>query len=424
MITRIEIDGFKSLRNFSLVLVPFMGIVGINGAGKSNLFEALSLLSRLASMDVISALKAGRGHIRDQFARNKEAHEIIISISIELLLPKQIQFPWGEEIELTHTRVRYEVQLGSTPKIGFKHEKLSPILSDKDTWAPQTQALKNRRKYSEKIDFFSMLEKDPEEPTTYEWIVVPSDERPWGRSSLLEETKTKHFFEQFPNLVSSRTIQLATLEFLRNIHLSQFEPNQLRTTSQAADTKTLARDGSNLPTVLASLAPEEMANVRANFVRFVPGVSNIEVLSRDDELYIEVSSSDGQKLPARLLSDGTLRILALLTLVYSAPPGSLIAIEELENGVYSGRLLELLELLKEISAEEGGPQILLSSHSPTIIAALKNKPGALAFLDVVQRAGLRSTRVRQIREGSHDPRTNISTAEVERILATTQREGL
>jgi len=40
MITRIEIDGFKTFRNFSLELAPLQVIVGLNGAGKSNLFDA------------------------------------------------------------------------------------------------------------------------------------------------------------------------------------------------------------------------------------------------------------------------------------------------------------------------------------------------------------------------------------------------
>ncbi|NJN68174.1 MAG: AAA family ATPase [Chloroflexaceae bacterium] len=40
MITRIEIDGFKTFQNFKLELGPFQVIVGVNGTGKSNLFDA------------------------------------------------------------------------------------------------------------------------------------------------------------------------------------------------------------------------------------------------------------------------------------------------------------------------------------------------------------------------------------------------
>src|SRR5437660_11154888 len=51
MITQIEIDGFKTFKDFKVELAPFQVIVGPNGSGKSNLFDALHLLSRLADVD-------------------------------------------------------------------------------------------------------------------------------------------------------------------------------------------------------------------------------------------------------------------------------------------------------------------------------------------------------------------------------------
>jgi AAA15 family ATPase/GTPase len=50
MLTQIEIDGFKTFKDFKVELAPFQVIVGPNGSGKSNLFDALQLLSRLAEM--------------------------------------------------------------------------------------------------------------------------------------------------------------------------------------------------------------------------------------------------------------------------------------------------------------------------------------------------------------------------------------
>jgi len=52
MITRIEIDGFKSFSNFSMDLKPFQVIIGAKGSGKSNLFDALQVLGRTAYMDL------------------------------------------------------------------------------------------------------------------------------------------------------------------------------------------------------------------------------------------------------------------------------------------------------------------------------------------------------------------------------------
>lgn len=61
MITRLEIDGFKSLRELAVDLEPLTVFIGPNSAGKSNLLDALALLSRLASMSIKEAFKQGRG---------------------------------------------------------------------------------------------------------------------------------------------------------------------------------------------------------------------------------------------------------------------------------------------------------------------------------------------------------------------------
>ena len=52
MLTRIEIDGFKTFENQAIDLTPFTAIIGNNAAGKSNLFDAIQLLSHLATRDV------------------------------------------------------------------------------------------------------------------------------------------------------------------------------------------------------------------------------------------------------------------------------------------------------------------------------------------------------------------------------------
>jgi AAA15 family ATPase/GTPase len=57
MLTQIEIDGFKTFKDFKVELAPFQVIVGPNGSGKSNLFDALLLLSHLADNDLSTAFQ-------------------------------------------------------------------------------------------------------------------------------------------------------------------------------------------------------------------------------------------------------------------------------------------------------------------------------------------------------------------------------
>lgn len=58
MITLVEIDGFKTFKDFKVELAPFQVIVGPNGSGKSNLFNALELLSKLAGGSLAVAFQA------------------------------------------------------------------------------------------------------------------------------------------------------------------------------------------------------------------------------------------------------------------------------------------------------------------------------------------------------------------------------
>jgi AAA15 family ATPase/GTPase len=82
MLTRLEVDGFKSLRDFSIDLEPLTVLLGPNDAGKSNIFEALALSSRLGSRTPEDALKQGRGRALDQFRREgtQVASAIVLSL--------------------------------------------------------------------------------------------------------------------------------------------------------------------------------------------------------------------------------------------------------------------------------------------------------------------------------------------------------
>ena len=110
MITRIEVDGFKSLRGFALDLEPLTAILGPNGAGKSNILEAMALLSRLMTTDVPSALKGGRGRIDDQFSRAGGQLASRMTFGVESILPP-LPAEVAKRRRPTFNRVRYEFVL-------------------------------------------------------------------------------------------------------------------------------------------------------------------------------------------------------------------------------------------------------------------------------------------------------------------------
>ena len=85
MITYLKINGFKSFHNFEMEFTPLTIVAGTNAAGKSNLFDALNLLSRLAEVD--------------KYIQHSEKGKEVICLNYSLsmmnmLMPMKWSFVW------------------------------------------------------------------------------------------------------------------------------------------------------------------------------------------------------------------------------------------------------------------------------------------------------------------------------------------
>ena len=80
-------------------------------------------------------------------------------------------------------------------------------------------------------------------------------------------------------------------------------------------------------------------------------------------LYFEMKES-GQLVPASQASDGTLLVLAYLSILYLPQPPRLLLIEEPENGIHTKRLRDILEILRNLVHEQSHTQVVLTTHSP------------------------------------------------------------
>ena len=112
MITLIEIDGFKTLQNVILPLRPFQAFAGPNNAGKSNLFDALRLLSMLPDHDLPEILLSVRGdpfEIFTQLPDGSYAHRM--KLAVELLLDPHFTDEFEGDVELKRTWLRYEIEI-------------------------------------------------------------------------------------------------------------------------------------------------------------------------------------------------------------------------------------------------------------------------------------------------------------------------
>src|SRR5437879_10209294 len=104
MITQIEIDGFKTFKDFKVELAPFQVIFGPNGAGKSNLFDALHLLTRLVDTDLRSAFQELRGNAIELFTTFSNGQSMNkMRMAVEMLVDRTVQDSWGARAELKYT---------------------------------------------------------------------------------------------------------------------------------------------------------------------------------------------------------------------------------------------------------------------------------------------------------------------------------
>lgn len=497
MITRLEIDGFKSLRGFALDLGPFTVLVGPNSAGKSNILEALALLSRLTSGPIEAAFKQGRGRAIDQFTLQKGEPVRAIRLAAELLLPVDVR------VEGTATnRLRYELTIArerrgsGTETLVVEDERLATIAEAQDLWVARYPALAGRAHHAPPMDILRQVERTRKDLRKtqrrlqvteedgyfqigteaytalaavragldeYEIAIPLEDAQPVLDLAKQQQISHRHAFgavfaagirqmgagraggRQSPPAPMPAPAAAQTLGALRLLHL---DSARLHEESERIGGATLAPDASNLPTVLAALPPHVLGEIRADLVVLVPGISTFEVVADKDSFRIDFELSGGDRLPARLVSDGTLRALALLTALRSRPAASTIAIEEPENGIYPGRLRALLDLVREAADRPGSsappegvagsadeddeepdsiaasPQILLTSHSPVVLAAMRDDPGCLRFIDMVRRNGHLSTRARGVgAPGSGERGTVVSLREIDALLSVATTEA-
>jgi predicted ATPase len=503
MITRIEIDGFKSLRDFSMDLEPFTVLIGPNSAGKSNVLDALMLLSRLSSMSIVEAFKGGRGRVLDQFTRGAEGPGQTIRFAVETLTMASSE----EEVfddEDVQTRLRYELVLERQPspsgvdRIGVKLECLQALLPDRDEWVKarawwspyaryghgghtifqQSAAPSPTARSRQLVELPTGVEphtlKVPRTHTALAWYPQAGP----GKALInIRGQATINALESIREQLNLPTLGAALGQIVRDAEIAaglepanggidmrssegraegpdavttdlrnelvklrsfQLDSTRLREPSERVGADDgLALDASNLPTALAELPPPSLGALRADLVSLVPGLSSFDVVREDESFRIDFEFSGGARLPARVVSDGTLRLLAMLAALRVEPSPSLLGIEEPENGIYPGRLRALLELLQELSlrpeeAAGGGraeapltlPQIVLTTHSPVLLAAMHARPECLRFLNVIRRDGQLVTHVRKVAHGVKpvQAREFVSLREVERILDSAKAE--
>jgi len=165
----------------------------------------------------------------------------------------------------------------------------------------------------------------------------------------------------------------ALRRFITDWNLSYLTADNTRSLTEAGAQERLSSTGDNLPNVIQYLKeqhPHRLTEILTTLSRRVPHLEEVEAsIMQDGRLLLQIKDAPfPSPILAKFASDGTLKMLAYLTVLYDPEPPQLIGIEEPENHLHPRLLRELAEECREASANT---QLMVTTHSPFFVDGLK-----------------------------------------------------
>lgn len=377
MLKRIRIDGYKSLTGTDVTLRPLSVLFGPNAAGKSNFLDALQLLSRIATSrtlkDAFEPPYRGKPLESFTFPQDgikgllaKETASFTIEADIELsravmeAVNRQIremkktkasdEHPEAGERPQSYVRekyLRYRIEVEIMPKSGILRVA-DEYLSALNRKGGESGA---RKPFLEKVGNRLHLRMEGQAHPTYY-------DRYLDHSVLSMPLYPPHY----PHLVALR-------EELSSWFFFYFEPRErMRAPNPVKEVRHIGLMGEELAAFLNTLRALDDPQFRAvekALHAIMPNVTGIDV-GVNELGEVELRLLEGSTpIPARVLSEGTLRVLGLLALGGAKEPPALLGFEEPENGIHPRRIRMITDVLKTRTAT-GDTQFVVTTHSPIL----------------------------------------------------------
>jgi predicted ATPase len=254
----------------------------------------------------------------------------------------------------------------ATDKWYKRHKGAKP-----DLWIPKITGGRN----------VAYINTEPDKENQIPTIYLRQDGTRGGKPSRADEVTVLSGVAntEFPHAFAMR-------EEMRHWKLLQLNPVELRKPSPRLAKDLIGADGSNLPAALARMKAEDSyitKDISREINNLLPGITAIDVEEdiRSDQYVLISKSSDGRTFSSRVLSEGTLRVLALLVLKLDVQHKGVLCFEEPENGIHPFRLENMITLLRELATdfkneqEQEIPlrQMIVNTHSPVLIGNLLKK---------------------------------------------------
>lgn len=353
MIRKISVTGFKSLRNLvDLELPPMAVFFGPNTAGKSNLIDALRALSRLATTRTLSdALQEPiRGYPAETFSFPSEGLKGLLS-------QPEAFFEFESVMQVDREQYEYRLSVRIVPATGalsVTDEYLAALTAQGGVRgnALIERVQENGGKEELRIRRKSKPAHPRTEPVGLNHTII-SDQRLGG--------------------VEYRGIEKCRSEFAgwRAYYLDP--RGAMRRPVPPAEVQDIGAFGENIAPFLYRLqqtSSQHFAAVKRLLRTLVPSVEDIRVDLDPQRGTLDVTvRQNGVDFSSRILSEGTLRILALCAITVNPWASPVMAFEEPENGVQPRRIELITNLLCSIALQQKR-QLIVTTHSPLLVASV------------------------------------------------------
>ncbi|MGC2857292.1 AAA family ATPase [Novispirillum sp. DQ9] len=345
MLTRLTVQHYKSLENVDIELGPLTVFVGRNGSGKSNIIDAIRFVRDAVRDGLDDAVTLRHGFGALQQWSNGCARDISLGIHYE-----------------------------GAVREGYSSGRFFFSLRQKeDGYEVHREVDSYRHAYGGDVDFsISSVRRGNR-------FIILSPERPCERDVVYVSPH---------ELLMSLPRGEAT-GFMFNFADSEFYsifPNTLREPQKISHSDDLSPHGGNLASILRRMTLRrdraELNEIEDLMRSILPRLERITVDSLGGYIVprflMREESGEEHFFDVNHLSDGTLRILGILTALYHDPGPRTIALEEPELTIHPGALPLLADAMKEAAKRR---QVIITTHSPDLIDQFDPKDVRIVEMD-------------------------------------------
>lgn len=331
----LRVENYRALKRVELTeLTPLTVLLGPNGSGKSTVFDVFNFLSE--------CFQFGLRHAWDRRGRAQE------------LRTRGQTGPVVIELKYREPRrplITYHLAIDEGPKGPYVAEEWLQ-------WRRGPEGKPFRFLEYMNGQGRAVSGEDPDESD--DLIEKPL------RSPDLIAVNTLGQFVEHPRVAALR-------EFITDWYVSYLSVDDARGQPEAGPQERLSKTGDNLPNVIQYLKEQhsdQLGRIFEILRRRVPRLESVLAEPMPDgRLLLQIKDAPFERpVLSRFASDGTLKLLAYLTVLHDPEPPQFVGIEEPENFLHPRLLPELAE---ECRAATERSQLLVTTHSPFFINALK-----------------------------------------------------